>query len=126
MQNDVRNFMIASGQTVYVNNEEQSNLYETLIEEEYGEFKEAIAADDAAETLDACMDMIWVIMGYCYSRGFNIGDAWGEVSRSNLSKINSETGKVLKRADGKVIKPEGWTPPDLSKCVLQKSLNNIN
>ena len=26
-------------------------------------------------------------------------------------------GKVVKREDGKVMKPEGWTPPDLSKFV---------
>ena len=27
------------------------------------------------------------------------------------------TGKVIKREDGKVLKPEGWTPPQLKQFV---------
>ena len=44
-----------------------------------------------------------------------IGEEYDEFARSNLSKINSETGKVIKRDDGKVLKPEGWTPPQLEQ-----------
>jgi predicted HAD superfamily Cof-like phosphohydrolase len=40
--------------------------------------------------------------------------AWNEVMRTNFAKIDPETGKVRKREDGKVLKPEGWTPPDLA------------
>jgi predicted HAD superfamily Cof-like phosphohydrolase len=43
---------------------------------------------------------------------------WNEVSRSNLSKI-SPNGKVIKREDGKVLKPEGWSPPNI-KEILEK------
>jgi hypothetical protein len=32
-------------------------------------------------------------------------------------KINAETGKVNKREDGKVLKPEGWTPPQLEQFI---------
>jgi predicted HAD superfamily Cof-like phosphohydrolase len=35
-----------------------------------------------------------------------------------LAKI-SASGKVEKREDGKVLKPEGWTPPDI-KSILKK------
>jgi hypothetical protein len=35
--------------------------------------------------------------------------------RHHLDKINSHTGKVIKREDGKVLKPEGWTPPQLEQ-----------
>ena len=34
-----------------------------------------------------------------------------------FGEIDPLTGKVVKREDGKVMKPEGWTPPDLSKFV---------
>jgi predicted HAD superfamily Cof-like phosphohydrolase len=61
------------------------------------------------------MDMIWVILGFCYMKGYNVKGAWDEVARSNLSKINPETGKVIKRQDGKVLKPDGWTPPQLEQ-----------
>ena len=59
--------------------------------------------------------MIWVILGYCKMKGFNVEGAWAEVTRSNLDKINLHTGKVIKREDGKVLKPEGWTPPQLEQ-----------
>jgi predicted HAD superfamily Cof-like phosphohydrolase len=43
--------------------------------------------------------------------GADAEGAWNEVMRSNLAKIDLESGRVLKREDGKVLKPEGWTPP---------------
>jgi predicted HAD superfamily Cof-like phosphohydrolase len=109
MYNDVKTFIEACDQQKSVTN---VNLYWNLIDEEYGEFLEA---DDDTQELDACMDMIWVILGYCYMKQWNVEGAWNEVARSNLSKINPETGKVIKRDDGKVLKPEGWTPPSLEQ-----------
>ena len=50
-------------------------------------------------------------------RGYNVDGGWKEVASSNLSKINPETGKVIKRDDGKILKPEGWTPPKLEEFV---------
>ena len=50
-------------------------------------------------------------------KGFDVDGAWCEVAQSNLAKINKETGKVIKREDGKVLKPEGWTEPNLGKYV---------
>jgi predicted HAD superfamily Cof-like phosphohydrolase len=46
-----------------------------------------------------------------------VNGAWEEVKRSNLDKIDYETGKVIRRADGKILKPEGWTPPNLESFV---------
>jgi hypothetical protein len=43
--------------------------------------------------------------------------AWKEVMRTNFAKIDHETGKVRKREDGKVLKPVGWTPPNLGPYV---------
>jgi hypothetical protein len=64
---DVQMFMLASGQSLNKNNETQSLLYKKLIDEEYQEFLEAYYKDDDVETLDACFDMIWVIVGYMLS-----------------------------------------------------------
>lgn len=112
MYNDVKMFIEACDQE---RNDDNVHLYGKLITEEYTEFWDAEAVCDEAEQLDACMDMIWVILGYCYMKGYNVEGAWKEVARSNLCKINSETGKVNKREDGKVLKPEGWTPPQLEQ-----------
>jgi len=107
MYNDVKTFIEACDQE---KNVENTILYHNLIKEEHAEYLDAI---EDVDELDACMDMIWVILGYCYMKGFDVDGAWKEVARSNLAKINPETGKIIKNEHGKVMKPDGWTPPVL-------------
>jgi predicted HAD superfamily Cof-like phosphohydrolase len=38
-----------------------------------------------------------------------------------MAKVDPATGKVIKRADGKVLKPEGWTPPDVAAALAVES-----
>lgn len=97
--------------------ETNQKLYLKLIDEEYKELKTAEEENNELEKLDACMDMIWVILGYCYMKGWDVSGAWNEVARSNLEKIDPITNKVKKREDGKILKPEGWTPPDLERYL---------
>ena len=118
---DVQMFMLASGQTVNTNNEKQSQLYHRLINEEYNEFIIARNQKDDVETLDACFDMMWVIIGYMLSKGYDVEGAWDEGAKSNLAKIDTLTGKVTKREDDKVLKPEGWKKPDFSKYTLKEA-----
>ena len=118
---DVQMFMLASGQTVNTNNEEQAQLYHRLINEEYNEFIIARNQKDDVETLDACFDMMWVIIGYMLSKGYDVEGAWDEGAKSNLAKIDTLTGKVTKREDGKVLKPEGWKKPNFSKYTLKQA-----
>ena len=112
MYNDVKTFIEACDQPI---SNDGVELYHRLMAEEYTEFLDAYLNVDRVEELDACMDLIWVTLGYCYMNGWDVQGAWNEVARSNLSKINPETGKVIKRADGKVLKPDGWTPPSLEQ-----------
>jgi len=114
---DVQVFMNAAGQTTTENNLDQAKLYHRLINEEFQEFCDARLANDDVETIDACFDMIWVIVGYMQSRGWDCEKIWDEGALSNLKKIDKNTKKVLKREDGKVLKPEGWQPPNFSKFV---------
>lgn len=117
---DVAVFMNAVDQTVGEENIPQSSLYHNLIVEEYNEFIAARNAKDDVEIIDACFDMMWVIVGYMQSRGWDCENIWDEGAMSNLAKIDKETGKVIKRADGKVLKPEGWQPPNFAKFVKAK------
>lgn len=94
-----------------------AELYKKLIKEEVEEFWEAEAASDDAEQLDACFDMIWVIVGYMKARGWDCESAWDEGAKSNLSKIDPTTGMVIRREDGKILKPEGWKPPNFAKFI---------
>ena len=116
---DVSVFLSAVGQetpaTPQKTVSDQAQLYKELIEEEVTEFWEAEAVGDDVEEIDACFDMIWVIVGYMKSRGWDCEGIWDEGAKSNLSKIDPVTGLVRKRADGKIMKPEGWQPPDFKK-----------
>lgn len=114
MYNDVKTFIEACEQE---RNENNITLYKNLIREEFDEFIKAYLESDEEGQLDGCMDLIWVILGYCYMKDFDVEGAWNEVARSNLSKIDAITGKVNKRKDGKVLKPEGWSPPNLKPFV---------
>ena len=114
---DVATFMSAADQTIGKDNPQQAELYQNLIHEEYLEFLEARQNNDDVLTIDACFDTIWVIVGYMLSRGWDCERIWDEGALSNLKKIDRETKKVLKREDGKVLKPEGWQPPNFSKFV---------
>jgi len=88
-------------------------MYLDLITEEYEELKEAIIANDRVEQLDALVDILVVTMGAIRAGGFDGEGAWKEVMKTNFAKIDPNTGKVRKREDGKVLKPEGWKAPDL-------------
>ena len=110
---DQEKFMKACDQTVDSVNKDQFALYVKLINEECNELIEAITANDHVETLDALTDILVVTIGAIHSMGADAEGAWKEVMRTNFAKINKDTGKVEKREDGKVLKPDGWTPPDL-------------
>jgi len=115
---DQAKFMTACDQTVDRGNTDQFNMYLKLIEEEAEELNQAIIAKDRVEMLDALIDILVVTIGAIHSAGFDAEGAWKEVMRSNFAKIG-EDGKVRKREDGKVLKPLGWTAPDLKPFVQQ-------
>ena len=114
---DQEKFMKACDQSVDTWNVDQFNLYVKLIEEEKSELDEAIAACDNTEILDALTDILVVTLGAIHSMGADGEGAWKEVMRTNFAKIDKETGKVRKREDGKVLKPIGWTAPELGQFV---------
>ena len=118
---DQAHFMKACGQTTTDINYAQSELYLDLMAEEDTELGVAIANADVVEELDAVIDLLVVVIGYGLSRGFPMVEAWDEVLRSNMAKINPRTGTVLRRADGKILKPPGWTAPDLERVLSEHS-----
>lgn len=114
---DQETFMTACDQTVNHYNSDQFELYHSLIAEEFAELNAAVTQGDKNEQLDALIDILVVTIGAIHSMGANGEGAWNEVMRTNFAKIDPITGKVRKREDGKVLKPEGWTPPNLSKFI---------
>jgi predicted HAD superfamily Cof-like phosphohydrolase len=117
---DQEKFMKACDQTVEDFNQSQFNMYLKLIEEEADELGVAINNHDKVETLDALIDILVVTIGAIHSMGADAEGAWKEVMKTNFAKIDSETGKVRKREDGKVLKPVGWTPPELNNYLTKE------
>jgi predicted HAD superfamily Cof-like phosphohydrolase len=92
-------------------------MYLNLIREEIEELEEAIKNNDRVEQLDALIDILVVTLGAVRAGNFQGKGAWKEVMDTNFAKIDSKTGKVIKREDGKVLKPEGWKSPELKQFV---------
>ena len=117
-RDDVAKFMYACDQ----NGKDfgpQAELYVDLIIEEFKELIKAYGDRDMVEIADACADLKWVIEGLEHTLKIPQQQVWDEVARSNLAKIGAD-GKVHKREDGKVLKPEGWTPPDIKSIIRRK------
>ena len=69
------------------------------------------------EVLDALADIGYILAGTIINHGMQhiYDDAFNEVHRSNMAKLVN--GKVIRREDGKVLKPEGWQPPQLAQFL---------
>lgn len=93
-------------------------LRQSLVEEEFDELMDAINQRDMIETADAIADCIVVLIGTALEFGIPLPEVWDEVHRSNMAKVDPLTGDVRYRDDGKVLKPAGWTPPDI-KSILE-------
>jgi predicted HAD superfamily Cof-like phosphohydrolase len=115
---DQSKLMQACGQTVDRFNRDQYQLYCNLIQEE---FSELVASSTKVDDLDALIDILVVTIGAINSLGANGEAAWQEVMQTNFAKIDPATGKVSKREDGKVLKPKGWTPPNLEPFIYKET-----
>jgi predicted HAD superfamily Cof-like phosphohydrolase len=118
----VKQFHRAAGQPVHrkptLGDESVNSLRVKLLREETQELEDALAAKDPVAVLDALVDLQYVLDGAYLSLGYApVKDkAFAEVHSNNMTK-RGEDGKFAKREDGKILKPEGWTPPDLGKFV---------
>jgi len=124
MYRDVKDFHIAFGQRVShkpdLPDEDERHLRKTLLAEEFNEYLEAEREDDIVEIADALADIIYIACGTAVSYGIPLDKIFDEVHRSNMAKLVD--GKPIYREDGKVMKPEGWTPPDIERILEQETL----
>ena len=110
-------FEIPKPENPGIGSKELIELRIKLLQEEVAEYAEAARGGDLVEVLDALADIAYILAGTVINHGMQhvFDDAFAEVHRSNMAKLVD--GKVLRREDGKVMKPENWQPPNLSQFI---------
>lgn len=85
-----------------------------LLTEEVGEYLKAEADRDLTEVADGLLDIIVIAWGSMLTYfGTELSYLLArEVWWSNLAKVDGP-GLPIRREDGKILKPEGWQPPDI-------------
>jgi predicted HAD superfamily Cof-like phosphohydrolase len=119
MFQEVKKFQTAVGQNVSevpeFPDENERVLRRKLLKEEVEEYFDGEDKDDIENVAKELADIIYIVCGTAASYGIPLDRVFNEVHRSNMEKLVD--GKVVRRDDGKILKPEGWTAPDI-KSVL--------
>ena len=66
-----------------------------------------------ADQADALVDAYYYSLNAACKRGVNLSRVFTIVHAANMAKRDPVGGTFLRRADGKIIKPAGWQPPDV-------------
>ena len=72
--------------------------------------------------IDALADILYVVYGFAVSLGVDIEPFLDEVHKNNLTKVGPN-GEVIRREDGKVLKPANYVPVDLFAIYERVYLN---
>ncbi|MHB8318102.1 MAG: pyrophosphohydrolase domain-containing protein [Acidimicrobiales bacterium] len=93
------------------------SLRMVLLREEFDEVIEAMQERDVAHVAKELADLLYVTYGAALEWGIDLNAVMDAVHASNMSKVGPD-GKIVKRSDGKVVKPDGWQEPNIH-AVLQ-------
>jgi len=88
-----------------------------LIQEEFDELKEALAAEDLSSIAKEIADLLYVVYGTAVSYGIDMDPVFREVHRSNMTKVGG-----YKREDGKWVKPTTYSPALIDPIVAEQGL----
>jgi predicted HAD superfamily Cof-like phosphohydrolase len=100
---------------------EDIDLRFRLMQEENEEYLEAAKNGDLVEVADALGDQLYILCGTILKHGLQhkIAEVFQEIQRSNMSKLDAN-GKPIYREDGKVMKSELYSRPDIQRILEQK------
>jgi predicted HAD superfamily Cof-like phosphohydrolase len=90
----------------------KSKMREFVSDAETRELSKDVLTDQA----DAMIDIIYYIMNAAAKKGIDLDAVLEEVHAANMRKAGPD-GKFQRREDGKILKPEGWVPPNLQKIL---------
>lgn len=89
-----------------------------LLQEELEEYQRAGETGDLVAIADALTDLLYVLLGTYIAHGLQdvAEELFEEVHRSNMSKLDGN-GEPVTREDGKVLKSDLFTEPDLEAIL---------
>ena len=90
-----------------------------FLREELDEFEAGAKEGDHAQMFDALLDLVYVALGTAHYFGYPWHEGWRLVQCANMSKVRAQAdGSDSKRGSSfDVVKPPGWTPPDIEKLL---------
>lgn len=111
----VRDFHTAFGQRVGTKPElpsyDERELRMRLMKEEFYEYNKAEDNNDITNLAVELADIIYIACGTAVSYGIPLDDVFNAIHQANMNKLVD--GKVIRREDGKIKKPDGWQPADI-------------
>lgn len=84
-------------------------MRQSLILEEMQELFEAMDRGDMVGIADGIADLLYVTLGCAVGHGLEMAPIFAAVHNANMAKSLDK-----RREDGKILKPEGWVPPDIA------------
>jgi predicted HAD superfamily Cof-like phosphohydrolase len=87
-----------------------------LMREELEELLSAMESGDIVEIADGLADLLYVVFGTAAAYGIPMDEVFGEVHRSNMSKLGPE-GRALIGEHGKRLKGPDYRPPNLAPLL---------
>jgi predicted HAD superfamily Cof-like phosphohydrolase len=81
------------------------------------ELDEHNTASNDHDKFDALIDMIYFAIGTCYLRGWDFREGWRRIHAKNMLKERAKDDNNKRGSAHDWVKPDGWTPPDLSDLV---------
>lgn len=106
--------------TPCLSEDKNNTLRYQLMAEENREYLVATIQENKVEILDAVVDMLYILAGTINQHGMQdlIEPAFDLVHKNNMTKVGPD-GKVIRDADGKILKPEGFQSVDLKQLFKQ-------
>ncbi|MHC3474292.1 pyrophosphohydrolase domain-containing protein [Streptomyces sp. 7R007] len=102
----------------------------TVVAPELAAHRGELLAEEAAEVVEVSVtgpldrlahelaDVVYVAYGTALVHGIDLDAVIAEIHRSNMTKVGPD-GRVVRRADGKILKGEHYEAPDVS-AVLRR------
>jgi len=73
-----------------------------------------------AEQGDAFVDIWYYSLNCMAKKGVNLSSIFNLVHSANMAKRDPQTGRFIKRGDGKIVKPKGWRPPNVAAEIRKQ------